>query len=75
MSLVEAVNPSSVSDLHAKAMRHLEEKSKEAMSFIEMASGPEFPGAKVATLEGHQSEVSFMIKNSNSIIIIIQKRE
>ncbi|XP_028403257.1 F-box-like/WD repeat-containing protein TBL1X [Dendronephthya gigantea] len=57
LSLVEAVNPSAVSDLHTKALRHLEDKAKEALSFIDVASGPEFPNTKVTTLEGHQSEV------------------
>ena len=62
---MEAVNPSAVSDLHTKALRHLEEKTKEAMSFIDVTSGPEFPAAKVVTLEGHQSEVRCMlIRNS-----------
>lgn len=32
------------------------------MSFIDVASGPEFPNTKVTTLEGHQSEVSYIAK-------------
>ncbi|CAB3989240.1 F-box-like WD repeat-containing TBL1XR1 isoform X1 [Paramuricea clavata] len=57
LSLVEAVNPSTVSDLHTKALRQLEDKAKEQISFIDVTSGPDFPAAKVTTLEGHQSEV------------------
>ena len=56
--MIEAVNPSSVSDLQTKAQRHLDDKAKEAMNFIDVTSGPDFPTAKVTSLEGHQSEVS-----------------
>lgn len=53
------MNPAAISDLHAKALSHLEhDKAKEAMSFVDITSGPEFPGSKVTTLAGHNSEVS-----------------
>ena len=54
---MEAVNPSAIIDLHTKAIRNLEDKAKEAINDIDVISGPEFPGGKVTTLEGHQSEV------------------
>jgi hypothetical protein len=38
-------------------LRHLEDKAKEAMNFIDVTSGPDFPAVKVTSLEGHQSEV------------------
>ena len=47
-------------------MRQLEDKAKEQISFIDVTSGPDFPAAKVTTLEGHQSEVSYKLKFRDS---------
>ena len=34
-----------------------EDRAKDGMNFVDVASGPEFPSTKVTSLEGHQSEV------------------
>ncbi|XP_046853364.1 F-box-like/WD repeat-containing protein TBL1XR1 [Xenia sp. Carnegie-2017] len=57
LSLIDAVKPSAISDLHARALRHLEEKAKDTLSYVDVTTGPEFPSSKVTNLEGHKSEV------------------
>lgn len=57
LSLVDAVIPDAVA-LHTKTMNQFaEDKTKDSMDFIDVASGPEFPSTKVTSLEGHESEV------------------
>ena len=55
--MIDAVFPDVVA-LHAKAMNQFaEDRAKDSMNFVDVASGPEFPSTKVTSLEGHQSEV------------------
>lgn len=57
LSLIDAAFPDVVA-LHAKAMNQFaEDRAKDGMNFVDVASGPEFPSTKVTSLEGHQSEV------------------